>query len=175
MKLSRPIILIIIIAAIISGGIFLLYQNGYFRKAPVSFDPPYPEVNTSGDPILAVFEGRIPCLVANCEKLKVQLVLYQNQKTKAPITYWLGLVGAQGNDRVVTQGTWTIRNGVKGYPEAVVYELDSNTSLDFRYYWSVNENILLILDQDMNPKVGNAAWGYMLSRFTEPYGPRIYR
>jgi hypothetical protein len=174
MTLSKPAIFLVTGAVIAAGMFFALFKNGYFHQAALIFEPPYPEVNADGDPILAVFEGRIPCNVANCEKLKVGLVLYQHRKAKSPTTYWLGIIGASGNDRIVTQGTWTIRHGVKEYPEAVVWELDSNTPLDLRFYWHVNENILLLLDQSMSPKVGNAAWGFMLSRFAEPYGPRRY-
>jgi hypothetical protein len=174
MRFSKPAIFLATGAVIAAGIFFALSKNGYFHQAAVIFEPPYPEVNADGDPILAVFEGRIPCAVANCEKLKVGLVLYQSRKAKSPTTYWLGIIGTNGNDRIVTQGTWTIRRGAKEYPEAVVWELDSNAPLDLRYYWRVDENILLPLDQSMSPKVGNAAWGYMLSRFAEPYGPRTY-
>ena len=145
------------------------------RDSPRTFDPPYPQMNRDGDPILAVFEGRIPCHLANCQVLKVGLVLYRHRDTKAPSTYWLGVVGGRGNDRTVTQGTWLERRGTKEYPDAPVYELDSNAGLGFRFFWRVNENILLPLDETMSPKAGNAAWGTMLSRYTEPYGPRTYR
>jgi hypothetical protein len=174
MKFSKPAIFLATGAVIAAGMFFALFKSGYFHQAAVTFEPPYPEVNANGDPILAVFEGRTPCAVANC-RLKVGLVLYQDRKAGSPTTYWLGILGTSGNDRIVTQGTWTIRHGVKEYPEAVVWELDSNTPADLRYYWRVNEDILLALDQSMSPKVGNAAWGYMLSRFAEPYGPRTYR
>lgn len=160
MKLSKPIMILILFSVVVVGGGFWLAQNDYFHQAPVTLEPPYPAVNANGDPILGVFEGRIPC--ADCEKIKVALVLYQNPETKAPTTYWLGRVFV--DDLTVTQGTWTIRQGIKEYPEAVVYELDSNTPEDFRSYWRVNENIMLPLDQNMILKVGNASWGYMLSR-----------
>ena len=64
----------------------------------VTFDPPYPEKGAGDTPILAAFNGRVPCVsYANgCEKLKVTLVLYTNQKTKIPWTYWLGVVGPEG-------------------------------------------------------------------------------
>jgi hypothetical protein len=107
--------------------------------------------------------------------MKVGLVLYGNRSTGAPATYWLGVVAvAAGDERAISQGTWTIGSGVQAYPEAVVYELDSNAPADLRHYWRVNGDILLPLDQDRNPKVGNAAWGYMLSRYAAPYGPRTY-
>ncbi|MBI5645101.1 hypothetical protein HY970_03310 [Candidatus Kaiserbacteria bacterium] len=175
MKLSKSAIILVIVSVLAGTGAYL-FQNGYFHKAPLTFEPPYPEINANGDPIRAVFEGRIPCVVTgvNCEKLKVGLVLYENEETKAPTTYWLGLIGSKGNERVVMQGAWVERHGVSGYPNAIAYELDSNTPLELRYYWRVNEDILLLLDQRMSPKVGNAAWGYMLSRYAQPYGPRTY-
>ena len=173
MKLSRSIIFWTIAAVVFLGIVVALNQKDYFLKAPTSFPPPYPEANASGDPILAVFEGRIPCAAAECEQMKLGLVLYHNAETKAPTTYWLGLIAVgKGNNRVVTQGSWTIRHGVADYPEAEVYELDANTDLDHRYYWRVNEDILLPLDEKMSPRVGNAAWGFMLSRYAGPYGPR---
>jgi hypothetical protein len=145
------------------------------RPTTATFDPPYPETNANGDPILADFEGRIPCTVAGCQKLKVGLVLYQNRKTKAPSTYWLGLIGAAGDERVVTQGRWVARRGVKDYPKAVVYELDTTAPPDLRRFWRVSDDILLPLDQNMKPIPGDAAWGTMLSRYAEPYGPRTYQ
>lgn len=166
MKLSKTTRVLILTLIVLLAATFWLNQNGYFDQAPTTFEPPYPSVNANGDPFLGVFEGRTPCTDCNeSEKVKVALVLYQNPETKAPSTYWLGrvLVG-KGNDLIVTQGTWTIRHGIKGYPEAVVYQLDSNTPEGLRSYWLVNENILLPLDQNMNLKVGNASWGYMLSR-----------
>jgi hypothetical protein len=173
-KIHKAIMRTTIIAAALMS--LALAGCAYSGKAPVSFDPPYPEVNANGDPILADFEGRIPCAIEGCQVMKVGLVLYQNRNTKAPTTYWLGLLHVgKGNDRTITQGNWTIRRGVKEYPDAIAYELDSNTPQDLRYYWRVNENILLVLDQNMSPKVGNAAWGYMLSRYAEPYGPRTYQ
>jgi hypothetical protein len=175
MRFSKRAIFLVTAAVIASAGFFALFQRGYFHRAAVTFDPPYPQVNAGGDPILAVFEGRTPCPVVNCEKLKVGLVLYHDRKESSATTYWLGIIGTHGNDRVVTSGTWAIRRGVENYPDAVVYELDANAALDLRYYWRVNDDILLLLDRSMHPKVGNSAWGYMLSRYAEPYGPRTYR
>jgi hypothetical protein len=140
-----------------------------------TFDPPYPERNGDGDPILASFEGRIPCEVERCDKLKVSLVLYHDARTKAPSTYWLGIVpGVADAQRAATTGTWTMRKGVAGYPDATVYVLDANADSRVRHFWAVDEDILLVLDADMRPKVGTAAWGYMLGRDTRPYGPRTY-
>ncbi len=167
MKMSRQIIILILISIIVVGGGFWLVQNGYFRQSPTTFERPFPAVNANGDPILGFFVGRTPC--PDCQAMKVALVLYYNPETSSPTTYWLGLVFVgKGNDRTVYQGNWTIQHGIKEYPEAVVYQLDANTPEDLRSYWHVNKDILLPLDKDMNPKVGNSAWGFMLSRTEVP-------
>lgn len=163
MKLSRPGIILIAICILASAGAFWILQVGYLGRAPVVTDPLYPAQNANGDPILGVFEGRIPC--ADCEKTKVALVLYESATTKRPSTYWLARVGVGRTDeRIVTQGAWTARRGAKDYPDAVVYELDASAPEDLRLYLRVSENVLLPLDRDMNVKAGNASWGYMLSR-----------
>jgi hypothetical protein len=159
MKLSKPAIASAA-GAVLVGAIILLLINV--------------QANADGDSIRAVLEGRIPCGMADCARLKVQLVLYESRTEKIPTTYWLGLIGTNGNDRVVRQGTWSVRTGVEGYSESLVYALDDRADETLRYYWRVNDNILLVLDEHMSPRVGNAAWGYMLSRYDAPYGPRTY-
>ena len=146
------------------------------RLRTATFDPPYPELNAAGEAILAVHEGRVPCSVPACEKLQVQLVLYGGTPSSPPTSYWLGLIGAEGNDRVVSSGKVRIGSGVAGYPEAVVYTLDLpfGTGLEFQSLWRVSDDILLPLDAQLRPKPGNGAWGTMLSRYTGTYGPRLY-
>jgi NlpE N-terminal domain len=165
-------------ASLLTATIAVLALVGcaHFNKVQTTFDPPYPEHNANGDSIRAVYEGRIPCGAHDCEQVKIALVLYQNQQTRAPTTYWLGTISVgKGNDRAAQQGTWSISRGVRDYPEALVYVLDANSDPALRYYWRVNKDIVLVLDQTMRPKVGNGAWGYMLSRYSAPYGPRTYR
>jgi hypothetical protein len=91
-------------ATIAVAGLAVWWHNGPPRPTTVTFEPPYPQVNAAGDPILAVFEGRIPCSSPHCERRKVGLVLYQYAATRTPSTYWLGLVGLTGNDRLVIKG-----------------------------------------------------------------------
>jgi len=171
MSLARSIVFLAVASVVFLTLVVFLNQAGYF-KAHGSLEPPYPETNARGEPILAVFEGRIPC-ASGCEKMKVGLVLYYDRDTKVPTTYWLGIIGVGiGNDRVVTQGAWTISRGATEYPEAMVYELDAKANPDLRRFWRVNDDILLPLDRNMTPKAGNAAWGTMLSRDAEPYGPK---
>jgi hypothetical protein len=175
MGLSKTVIGLAAAATIGIAGLVAWWQSRPPRPTTVTFDPPYPQINASGDPILAVFEGRIPCAADNCELRKVGLVLYADSAMKAPSTYWLGIVGVgAGNDRIVFQGAWTIRKGVAEFPGAVVYELDASAPYDLRRHWRVSEDVLLPLDASMRPLVGNSAWGYMLSRYAAPYGPRTY-
>jgi hypothetical protein len=140
-----------------------------------TFDPPYPETNSVGDPIVSVFAGRVPCTFVDCEMMKVLLVFYGRAGSGTPTTYWLGYVGVgRGNDRTVWQGTWTLQRGADEYPQAQVYALDATADPGLRYFWRVNEDILLPLDPSLHPQVGTAAWGTMLSRDAEPYGPKTY-
>ena len=176
MSRSKLSFLLLVATVIVSGAGFCLLQAGTFRTGQVTFDPPYPETNASGNNILAVFAGRTPCAFPNCKMMKLLLVLYQDRKTNAPTTYWLGYIGVGdgNNERTVRQGKLKVHHGVKEYPDATVYELDSSADPDLRLYWRVNEDILLPLDESLSPKVGNGAWGYMLARDTKPYGPRTY-
>lgn len=164
MRLSETTFLFVVVV-ILAGGVSCMSQNAYFRQAPTDFEPPYPALNANNDPILGVFEGRVPCYEPNCEKIKTALVLYGNVEAMAPTTYWLGRVLVDGgNERDVFEGVVTTRRGINGYPDAIVYALDDNAPVDTRLYWRVDENILLPLDDNLNPKAGNAGWGYMLSR-----------
>lgn len=140
-----------------------------------TFAPAYPEHDSADDAIVAVFEGRIPCAEQGCEKRKVELVLYGKNAGQIPTTYWLGqLRVGMGNDRLVQQGAWAIRRGVRDYPDGLVYVLDSRADPSLRNFWRVNDEIVLVLDQDLRPMAGNAAWGFMLSRDCTPYGPKTY-
>ena len=173
MKPGKTACVLAAVATLALGAVVWMLTSHRPHFVTASFDPPYPETNGSGDLILAVLEGIIPCSVPNCKRLKVQLVLYENKRDRAPATYWLGVIGTRGNDRIVTQGSWEIRRGVVGYPDALVYALDLHADKDLRYFWQVNDDILLPLDERMSPKPRNAG-GSMLSRYDAPYGPRTY-
>lgn len=141
-----------------------------------TFDRPYPERNGAGDPILAVFVGRLPCAAAGCDMRKVELVLYRDAARSAPTTYWLGQVSVgRGDDRQVQTGTWAERRSAPGCPQALVYVLDEAADPSLRRLWRVDDDILLVLGPDLRPRAGNGAWGNMLSRDPAPYGPRTYR
>jgi hypothetical protein len=179
MRRVRPRFLIVAVALFAAGavcGALALAALDHRRTGTVTatFAPPYPEFNASGDPSRAVMEGRVACPVAGCDKLKVYLVLYETVADKKPSTYWLGVVGTKGSERVVTQGTWQVKRGVVGYPDALVYALDADSGVGLHYFWRVNDNILLQLDEHMNPRAESGAWGHMLTRYNAQYGPRTY-
>jgi len=173
MKLGKTACVFATTAIVALGGVGWMLTPHRPHLVTASFDPAYPETNGSGDPILAVLEGIIPCSMPNCKRIKVQLVLYENKKERAPTTYWLGVIGTHGNDRIVTQGSWEIWRGVVAYADVLLYALYLHTDKDLRYFWRVTDEILLPLDEHMSPKPGNAG-GSMLSRYDAPYGPRTY-
>jgi hypothetical protein len=107
-------------------------------------------------------------------KVKGWTYTISGSKDRNPHHILAGYVGTQENNRVIEQGSWTIQHGVKGYPEADVIALDKNYVEELRYFWRVNDDVLLLLDNALKPKVGDAASGYMLSIYDEPYGPRVY-
>ena len=157
----KKIIILILILIILLGGGFWLVQKGYLFNTYVPQPLYRPEANYPG--LVGIFEGRVPC--DDCEKIKIFLVLYQDPEKKTPTTYKLGRVYVgKGNDRTMTEGNWTILHGTKTNPNAIVYQLDQNTPVELGSYLAVDKNILLLLDKDMNPKVGNASWSYTLSR-----------
>jgi len=130
---------------------------------PATVEPWYPATNKNGDEVFAVFESRIPC--DDCEKIKFALALYEDSKTQQPTTYQMARVYvAKGNDRTINTGTWTIIRGTSLDSQAVVYRLDANAPDEFQYFWVIGKDILFILDQEMNPRVGTAGYSYALNR-----------
>jgi hypothetical protein len=45
-----------------------------------------------------------------------------------------------------------VDRGVQEYPDALVYALDGSADRSLQYLWSVNDEILLVLDQNMRPR-----------------------
>jgi hypothetical protein len=127
--------------------------------------PPQPE----GSTVLGVFEGRTPCDEVvfeftgippheRCLKVKWQLTLYEDRDTGAPSIYLFRGTGT------IRTGTWTILHGTKNDPDAVVYQLRTDDSLQITSFLSVGDDHLFLLDGELNPLVGNALFSYTLSR-----------
>ncbi len=132
------------------------------------FEPP------TGSTQYAVFQGRTPC--GDCQLVKMSLTLFRSSDG-IPTAYRLArsFVG-KGNDRYVTEGEWkSVSAG--GHP--VVYQLDANSPADLASYGDrappgvgspvaaflpIGDDILLLLDQNFKPRVGDGAFSFTLSR-----------
>ena len=135
-----------------------------------------------GPSVFGVFEGRFPCpgvarqlkisIDADCAKLKCDLILYRDSVTFKPTKFALTIVG--GGD-VVNQdggsyrlkrleGTWSIVKGIKSNPDAEVYQLDFGKIGAYLYLLKGDENVLFILDENKEFRVGNLDFSFTLNR-----------
>ena len=140
------------------------------QRDPVAVEPWFPTLDEKGDPVFAVFEGRIPCNspeLIGCDKVKVSLVLYKDVRSNVPTNYKLARVyvatSPQGN-RLVASGLLSVTRGTTLDPSATVYRLDANAPPEFRAHWAIGTDILFMLDERLNLKVGTAGWSYVLNR-----------
>ena len=115
----------------------------------------------AGEEALGNFAGRIPC--ERCDRIKIVLSLFQDATDHSPRRYQLERVGEDGNARITTRGSWTRSTGRPGHPEAAVIVLDGNTPPQFSRYLSVDDRLLLMLDESNELRLGNGAWSYTLS------------
>lgn len=152
--------LFLVLVVFLIGGAFWL-RSAYFDGAPE--EPLFQPLNARGDPLFGVFEGKAPC--EDCNAIKIGLALYRDDKTWAPTTYKLVRVYVgKSDERQVNEGIWKVAGEVEGYPDAVVYELVSSAPGEFESFWAINDDLLMILDEDGKPRVGNAGFGYLLNR-----------
>ena len=84
--------------------------------------------------------------------------------TDEPTTYlmsrvWVGV----SSDRHVNEGTWGIEQGTALDPQATVYRLETGAPEGLDAYWPIGDDILFILDEELMPRVGDAAYGYALN------------
>jgi hypothetical protein len=135
-----------------------------------------------GPSVFGVFEGRFPCpdvarqlkisIDANCAKLKCDLTLYQDSVTFQPTKFALTIVG--GGDVVnqdggsyrlkLLEGKWAIVKGMKSNPDAEVYQLDFGKLGAYLYLLKGDENVLFILDENKEFRVGNVDFSFTLNR-----------
>ena len=125
-----------------------------------TFMPPFPPEEIPADALVGIFEGKFPC--ETCVKIKTALVLLQEPATGNPTRYLLrqNQTGAPED----SEGSWRIRRGSRFDPGAVVYELQPPGSPVTIDYLTVGPDILLLLDEQLRPRVGNAAYSFTLSR-----------
>ena len=148
-----------------------LEMDGPIGSGPEATRPPIPTM-PAGSSVLGVYEGRSPCHeivfeilnvapYPNCLKVKSRLTLYQDQETGAPSSYML--MGTS----TIREGTWTILEGTKADPDAIVYQIYLDDSQEPVSFLKADDNHLFLLDRDLNLVVGNALFSYTLSRIEE--------
>jgi hypothetical protein len=156
----HPLIILASMAAACGGS--AVWRDIYLSKA---FELP------AGSSQYGIFEGRTPC--GDCQLVKMSLTFYRGSDG-APTGYKLArsFVG-MGNDRYITEGEW---KSVSGGGHPVIYQLDANSPADLASYsvqgpkdevasfLPVGDDILLLLDQNLKPRVGNGAFSFTLSR-----------
>ena len=64
----------------------------------------------------------------------------------------------------VREGRWTIVRGTSSNPNAIVYQLLTNTTRETLLLVRADENILFFLDKNRNLMVGDADFSYTLNR-----------
>jgi hypothetical protein len=156
---------VLIVAAFVSlvlslSGAFVLTQRGDDASSPTARTLQA----TAGSTPYGVFEGRIPCNGA-CERIKVRLTLFRNPADNAPTDYMLERIYVgRGNDRLMSRGRWQVLDVPIPDRYGVAYRLDEEAPADFSTYLPVGSDILLLLNPDMRPRVGDASHSFTLSR-----------
>jgi hypothetical protein len=136
----------------------------------------------TGPIVLGVFEGRPPCAEiarelkistpADCIKLKWRLTFYRDPVTLQPTTYTLFLSGGgdvikqadgSSHQQKLLKGKWTIVKGIKSDPDTEVYRLELDTEA-YLYLLKGDENILFVLDENKEFRIGNEDFSYTLNR-----------
>jgi hypothetical protein len=146
-------------------------MDGPVGSGPEATRPPIPAI-PPGSSVLGIYEGRSPCHeivfemleiapYPNCLKIKSRLTLYQDQETGTPSAYML--MGTS----TIREGMWTILEGTKDDPDAVVYQLHLEDSKEPVSFLKADDNHFFLLDRDLNLVVGNALFSYTLSRIEE--------
>jgi hypothetical protein len=125
---------------------------------------------------VGVFIARTPCNSAlreiqnisaeGCQIIKCQLTLYQDVKTHSPTTFHLYTIYVgKGDTKYSTRGKWSAKRGAYQNPSAIVYQLepDSGKLENSLLLLKLDNNILVFLDSDRNPMVGNNYASYTLN------------
>ena len=94
-------------------------------------------------------------------KVKWRLTLYKDSTTHQPTTYHL--LGTLDRS-AARQGKWAIVRGTKTDPNAVVYQLDADKPEVSVYLLKGDDNVLFILDQQRNFRIGTIDLSYTLNR-----------
>ena len=135
--------------------------------------------------VLGIFIASTPCsqgtkplpgisLNEDCELIKWNLTLYQDEPKKTPTTFKLhcvyglpkqgttGFIG--GGKKIEMEGNWTIVKGAGSNPNAIVYQLNDSKTNKTISFLKLNDDLIHLLDSDLHLMIGSAAWSYTLNR-----------
>jgi len=142
--------------------------------------------NTPGrSTVRGIFVASTPCsngtrplpdipVNADCELVKWDLTLYQDESKKTPTTYKLhclyglpeqgttGFIG--GGKKIEMEGKWTIIKGTGSNHYAIVYQLIDHKTTKTISFLNLGDDLLHLLDSDQRLMIGSAAWSYTLNR-----------
>ena len=127
----------------------------------------------TGDTVFGVFEGRTPChgisrvlklsQHAGCIKAKWRLTLYQDPVTAAPTTY--KVEGSLFREKP-REGGWRILPSPSGRFGKTLYELSAAKKQPTLTLMKGDDNVLFFVNEQCEPIVGHADFGYTLNRVT---------
>src|SRR5258708_2628887 len=135
--------------------------------------------------VLGIFVASTPCSLgtrplpgipvnADCELIKWNLTLYQEESGGTPTTYKLhcsyglpqqgttGFVG--GGNNIEIEGKWTIVKGEVPNTNAIIYRLNDDKTNKAISFLKLSDGLLHLLDNYQHLMIGNAAWSYTLNR-----------
>lgn len=131
------------------------------------------------NPIQVIYDGRTPCrefaaehqwdVATSCFKLKWKLTLNRDSLTGAPTTYTIRKVVDNISQDVT--GKWSIINGLKSNPTAVIYQLDPDKPDQTISLFVADENILFFLHKNLTFFVGNDDFSFTLNKRDEKTSP----
>lgn len=142
------------------------------------------ENNSPGSfPLANVFAGSTPCdsLIkvllgieadATCDFIKWELRLHQTQTTSNAFELNILYGESQpntngfinGGTRIETTGIYNTLQGMDGYPQVKVLQLNAKRFLSPVLLVEMDNNILHFIDHNKKFIVGNGGWGYVLNR-----------
>lgn len=137
---------------------------GCAQAPPLAIDLAELRKPPSGTTLWGAFEGKVPC--SGCERVKVAITLHQHSGSGEPASYVLELIHVgRGDERAISTGSWTRSAPFPSAagPTAIV-RLDASAPALQRTYLAVGQNILLMLDERLEPQVGDPQHGFTLSR-----------
>jgi len=120
-----------------------------------------------------VYEGRTPCKEISsqhpemnaspaCFKIKWKLVLNRDSITKQPTTCTIrNIVDNQPRDIV---GKWEILKGTANDPSVFIYKITVSNLTDPILFLAADNNILLFLDKEKEPLVGNDDFSFTMNK-----------